>query len=62
MVQIVEKESKMLGKVMSHMDKIDAVEVLADGRVLHKLLKKSKQNSGDSETLQPREWKNVEAF
>ena len=61
MAQLIEKEPKMLGKVMSHMDKIDAVEVLADGRVLHKTLKKSKQ-SGNSETLQPREWRDVETF
>lgn len=42
MTKLFVKEPKILGKVMSHMDKIDAVSVMADGRVVHKILKKNK--------------------
>ena len=56
--ELFEKTPKVLSKVLSEMDKIDEIEMQMDGRVTHKILRKSNNDSA----AEPRDWKDLETF
>lgn len=56
--ELFDKTPKVLSKVLSEMDKVDQIEMQMDGRITHKILRKSNNDPA----AEPRDWKDLDTF